>query len=80
MTSTLTSKGQITIPKAIRDQLGLSEGDRLEFVLYPDGTLGLIPKTHDIRELQGSLPAPTRSLTLEQIDEVIALAGVYDRD
>ncbi len=71
MTSTLTSNGRITIPKAIRDQLELREGDRLEFVLYPDGTLSLIPKTHDVRELQGSLPPPVRALTLEQMDEVL---------
>ena len=80
MTSTLTSKGQITIPKVIRDRLGLSEGDKLEFVLYPDGTLSLIPKTHDIRELQGSLPSPARALSLEEMDEVVALSGGYDGD
>jgi len=80
MTSRLTSKGQITIPKAIRDKLELAEGDKLEFVLYPDGTLGLIPKTRDVRELQGSLPPPARALSLEEMDNVIALAGECDRD
>ena len=80
MTSTLTSKGQITIPKAIRDQLRLSEGDQLEFILYPDGTLSLIPKIHDVRELQSSLPPPARTLSLEEMDEVIAQVGEYDQD
>ena len=78
MTSTLNSKGQITIPKAIRDKLELTEGDRLEFVLYPNGTLELIPKTHDISELQGILSPPSNVLTLEQMDEVIASVGEVD--
>ena len=79
MTSTLTSKGQITIPKFIREQLNLSEGDQLEFILYPDGSLSLIPKTHDISELQGLLSKPKAVLTLEQMDEVIAQVGDRDR-
>ena len=79
MTSTLTSKGQITVPKAIRDKLNLSEGDKLEFILYQDGTLSLVPKTRDMSELQGILPPPEQPLSLEQMDAVIASAGADDR-
>ena len=37
--STLTSKGQTTVPKAIRESLRLKSGDRITFTLMPDGTV-----------------------------------------
>ena len=37
--ATLTSKGQTTIPKAIRDSLGMKTGDRMSFTLMPDGVV-----------------------------------------
>ncbi len=37
MPTTVTSKGQVTIPKAIRDRLGLKAGHKVEFVAEPDG-------------------------------------------
>ncbi|REJ76753.1 MAG: AbrB/MazE/SpoVT family DNA-binding domain-containing protein [Acidobacteria bacterium] len=43
-TSTLSSKGQITLPKAIRDRLGLVEGDVLEFTVDLDGSIRLRPR------------------------------------
>ena len=39
MTSTISSKGQITVPKAVRDKLGLRTGARVEFELTSDGVL-----------------------------------------
>ena len=42
--STLTSKGQITVPKAIRDRLGLIEGDILEFTIGEDGRIIVRPR------------------------------------
>ena len=39
MTSTISSKGQITVPKAVRDKLGLRPGARVEFELTADGAL-----------------------------------------
>lgn len=58
--ATVTSKGQITIPKAIRQALGIKEKDRLLF-LVEDDRLVLIPLRHrPLSELFGALPA-TRS-------------------
>ena len=44
MESALTTKGQITIPKAIREHLHLKPGDRVKFFVHPDGTVVLLPK------------------------------------
>jgi antitoxin PrlF len=44
MESTLTAKGQVTIPKPIRDHLNLSPGDRIKFFLHLDGTVVILPK------------------------------------
>jgi len=53
-TSTLTAKGQTTIPKGVRDFLGLRPGDRLDFVIEGDKVV-LEPATADVRELRGVL-------------------------
>lgn len=44
MESAITVKGQATIPKAIREHLGLKAGDRVKFFLHPDGSVVLLPK------------------------------------
>jgi antitoxin PrlF len=44
MESAITVKGQATIPKAIREHLGLKPGDRVKFFLHPDGSVVLLPK------------------------------------
>ena len=53
--STLTSKGQTTVPKAIRESLRLKSGDRITFTLMPDGTVLLRVKNKSIMSLAGSL-------------------------
>src|SRR5712692_3153673 len=42
--SAITVKGQATIPKAIREHLGLKPGDRIKFFVHPDGSVVLLPK------------------------------------
>lgn len=60
-TSTLTAKGQTTIPKGVRDFLGLRPGDRLDFVIEGDRVV-LEPATADVRELKGVLHREGRGL------------------
>ncbi len=72
MQTTITSKGQVTIPKPIRDALHLSAGDRVEFLVEPDGTIKVIPVTASVTELKGIVPPPERALSLEEMDQAIA--------
>ena len=53
--STLTSKGQTTIPKEIRDRLGLVPGDRMTFTLLGDGTVLMRVKNKSILDVAGRL-------------------------
>jgi antitoxin PrlF len=58
--STLTSKGQTTIPREIRDGLRLKAGDRMTFTLMPDGTVLLRAKNRSLLSLAGHLENPRR--------------------
>jgi antitoxin PrlF len=70
--ATLTSKGQLTLPKAIRDVLRLGAGDRVDFVLQDDGTVLLRPATADVRELKGLLHRKgIKPLSIEEMKAVI---------
>ena len=68
-TSTLTSKGQVTIPKAIRDRLELQRGDRLSFSVRADGVIEVAPVRVDLLDLCELFDPPVKGLTLQDIDE-----------
>lgn len=70
-TSTITSKGQTTIPKAVRDQLQLKTGDRIEFVIEDDGRVVLLPTTVPVSSLKGMLPRPKKAATIEEMQDAI---------
>jgi antitoxin PrlF len=72
MATTVTSKGQVTIPKPVRDRLGIERGDAVEFELAPDGRVVLV-------KVDGSRP-PSRFERLRgragaglRTDEIMAL-------
>ena len=70
--ATLTTKGQVTIPKAVRDHLKLETGARLDFVIEDDGTVVVKPVTRHVRELAGLLHRPgRRRLSVQEMDEAI---------
>jgi antitoxin PrlF len=72
-TATLTTKGQITIPKEVRDHLGVETGDRLSFVVQGDGTVIVKPLTRHVRELGGILRRPSRGpVSVAEMDQAIA--------
>lgn len=56
--ATLTAKGQTTIPKEIRERLGLEPGDKLTFTALSDGTVVMRAKTRRLLDLAGTLTRP----------------------
>jgi len=73
MDAAITSKGQLTIPKPIREHLGLKAGDKVKLFLHPDGTVVLLPKI-PVSSLRGILPSQARPPTLDEI----TIGGVGD--
>ena len=74
--ATLTSKGQITLPKAVRDLLRLGAGDRVDFIVKDDGTVVMRPATVDVRELKGLLHRKgLKPLSVGEMNAIIRRRG-----
>lgn len=71
-TATITSKGQLTVPKAVRDALGIGPGDRVDFVQMADGNFAVLPATKSVKTLKGIIPKPKKPVSLEDMDAAIA--------
>ncbi len=65
--ATVTSKGQTTIPKSVRDAAGLRAGDRVHFTVLPDGTIIVRAKTKSIRNVAGKA-ATRRRVSVSQMN------------
>lgn len=79
-TVTLTSKGQLTIPRPLRDALGLAPGSRLQASIDRQGRLVLVPSKYEPEELFRHRPAVRRSLSLEEMEQAIAEAVAQGRE
>jgi antitoxin PrlF len=76
MESSITTKGQATIPKSIREHLGLHPGDRVKFFVHPDGSVVLLPKV-PAAALRGIARARTaKHVTTEQMSEAAATGAL----
>jgi AbrB family looped-hinge helix DNA binding protein len=73
MESTLTSKGQLTLPKQLREHLKLEPHDRVKFFLDPHGHVVILPKL-PVSAIRGILRTDKR-VTLEQMESGIAEAA-----
>lgn len=71
MESALTVKGQVTIPKAMREKLHLAPGDKVKFFLHPDGSLAILPKL-PASSLRGILRYSGPPVSLEEMEAGIA--------
>ena len=71
--STLTSKGQTTIPKQVREHLKIGPGDKLDFVIESGGRVVIRPAKLDVRELKGWLKRHDgKVLSIEDMNAAIA--------
>jgi AbrB family looped-hinge helix DNA binding protein len=68
----LTSKGQITIPKAVRDALGVESGDRVDFVETGKGVFEVVAAAKDVRELKGVIGKPRRPVSVDDMRKAVA--------
>lgn len=75
MQATITSRGRVTLPKPIRDQLHLGPGDKIDFMLEGDG-VRVTPVTAPVTQLKGMVPKPAVPVSLEEMDAAIARAAV----
>jgi AbrB family looped-hinge helix DNA binding protein len=73
--ATITSKGQITIPKHVRTRLGIGTGDRVEFVEIKEGVFQIVAATQDVKSLKGIVPKPKRPVTIDEMNKAIAEMG-----
>jgi antitoxin PrlF len=72
-TSTLTSKGQITLPKEIRTLLKLKQGQEIDFQVRAEGEVVLRPKNRDVRRLKGLLARKSaKPVSVREMNQTIA--------
>lgn len=77
--TTITSKGQITLPKEVREHLHVGEGDRIEFLIDEGGAVRVRPVAGTVTALFGLLRRPgVGARTPEEIDNSIAQAVIED--
>jgi AbrB family looped-hinge helix DNA binding protein len=77
--ATLSSKGQITIPAAVREALHVETGDRVEFVEVAPGRYEFIAATGSVRALKGLFAKPAKPVSIEQMNAAIAKRGASAR-
>ena len=78
-TATLTSKGQVTIPAAIRAALGIDAGSRIEFLEIEPGKYAIIPATSPVQALKGMLKKPATPVSLADMNRAIETQGAKAR-
>ncbi len=70
--SVLSSKGQVVVPKPVRDLLDLQAGDRIDFVVGEGGEVSLRPVLGEVTDLKGLLAAKVRRpVTLREMDAAV---------
>jgi antitoxin PrlF len=73
MQSALNARGQATIPKPIRDHLGLKPGDKVKFFIQPDGSVAIAPMV-PITALEGFVKSRAGPISIEDMETAIAEA------
>ena len=75
MYTTLSSKGQVTIPVDVRKRLRLNTGDRIDFVFFSKDRVEIVPKKGTVRALRGLVKYSGKAVTLAEMDAAIGNGG-----
>jgi AbrB family looped-hinge helix DNA binding protein len=78
-TATLTSKGQVTVPAAVRRALNVKAGDRIAFVQVEPGRFEAVAATRSVRELKGRFGTLAKPVTIGEMNAAIATRGASAR-
>ena len=78
-TATLTSKGQITIPAKVRQDLKVDSGDRVEFIQIAPGRYEFVAATQSITDLKGMFGRPAHPVSIDDMNKAIAKRGATAR-
>lgn len=73
--ATITSKGQITIPKDIRKLLDLNSGDKIDFVVEDSGEVRIVPVIKDVKVLRGIVARPKKPVTVDEMKTTVKRRG-----
>jgi len=78
--ATINSKGQVTIPLEVRNQLGLVAGDRIEFSFNEStGRYERYPVTRSLASLKGIVKNPAKAVSIEDMNRAIATQPAFAR-
>jgi antitoxin PrlF len=69
--ATITSKGQLTLPKEIRAALGVGPGDRLAFRIHEDGVVTVESEKLDLQTMRGAIRTKVKGVSIEAMNEAI---------
>jgi antitoxin PrlF len=75
LTTKVTIKGQVTVPKPVREHLNLAKGDRIEFLIGVDGKVTIVAATEDVRRLKGIVSKPAKPVTVEDMNQAVEVEG-----
>jgi len=78
-TTTVNSKGQITIPAQVRASLGLQTGDRIDFVEIENGQFAIVAATQSVKRLKGIIRKPQNFINIEDMNMAVAAQGAGTR-
>jgi len=68
----MTSKGQTTVPRVVREHLRLQSGDQIDFVIHPDGSVSVRPSTVHVKELKGMLHRKNmKAVSIEKMNAAV---------
>jgi AbrB family looped-hinge helix DNA binding protein len=73
--SKVTTKGQITIPTTVRQNLNIPSGSRVELI-QQDNYVIVVPINNSLSKLKKSLPKPIKTLSCEEMNNIISNRGI----